>query len=245
MNKKLNDNQIAMRKGMVWNIDLESKYPFSWFCYRSPQMVEEFDLFLKICSDRKCFIDIGANHGVFSLAFTCNRPNVKAIALDLSPLAFPILKHNSQLNPTFNITPLQVAVGEKTGELRMKLNWHHLEVISDQTLEETDEIKIVPVRDLDSLCDEMNIIPDLIKVDVEGHELAVLMGMNKILFNLRVDFFLEIHPELIEPLGYQVNDITDYLSELNYEFYGLDGKKLTVSWITDQIHTFWVICRPI
>jgi hypothetical protein len=69
--------------------------------------------------------------------------------------------------------------------------------------------------------------------------------MNKILFNLRVDFFLEIHPELIEPLGYQVNDITDYLSELNYEFYGLDGKKLTVSWITDQIHTFWVICRPI
>ena len=150
INKNVKDNQIAMREGIVWNIDPESKYPFSWFCYRSPQMVEEFDLFLKTCSDRKCFIDIGANHGVFSLAFTCNRPNVKAIALDPSPLAFPILQHNSSLNPTFNITPLQVAAGEKPGELRMKLNWHHLEVISDQTLEETDEIKIVPVRDLDS-----------------------------------------------------------------------------------------------
>lgn len=243
INKNVKDNQIAMREGIIWNIDPESKYPFSHFCYISPQMVEEFDSFLKICSDYKCFLDVGANHGVFSLAFTCNRPNVKAIALDPSPLAFPILKRNSQLNPTFNITPLQVAAGEKLGQLRMKINWHHLEVIPDQTLDETDEIKIVPVRDLDTLCDEMDIIPDFIKVDVEGHELAVLKGMNKILSNLRVDFFLEIHPELIEPLGYRINDITDYLSELNYEFYGLNGKKLTCSYITDQIYTFHVICR--
>lgn len=114
-NKDLKENQIAMREGIIWNIDPESKYPFSWFCYRSPQMVEEFDLFLEICSDRKCFIDIGANHGVFSLAFTYNRPEVKAIALDPSPLAFPILFHNAQLNPTCNITPLQVAAGEKPG----------------------------------------------------------------------------------------------------------------------------------
>ncbi|MEH1836077.1 MAG: FkbM family methyltransferase [Nostoc sp.] len=244
LNRDLRAEQIAMRPDLIWTVDPQSKDPFSWFCYRSPEMVGELDLFLKLRVSRSRFIDIGANHGVYSLAFTFGRPGTKALALDPSPLAFPILQRNIQLNPECDITPLQIAAGSAPGDLRMKLNWHHLEVIADQTAAESEQVKIVPVRTVDSLCEELNFHPDLIKVDVEGHELACLQGMDKILRHQRTEFFLEIHPELIEPLGYRLDDITTYLRGLDYKFWSLGGEQRSASWFNDQIHTFWLLCRP-
>lgn len=244
LNHSLPSGRIAMRPGIVWNVDPQSKNPFTWFCYQSPEMVTEFDFFLRIRASRMRFLDLGANHGVFSLAFTFGRPAAKALAMDPSPLAFPILQNNLRLNPQCHITPLQVAAGGGSGNLRMKLNWHHLEVIRDQNAVESDQIKIVPVRTVDSICEEYNFEPDLIKIDVEGHELAALQGMEKTLRKSSAEFFLEIHPELISELGYRVSDIANYLHELDYEPWNLQGQKLSFSWVNDQIHVFWVFCRP-
>lgn len=244
LNHSLPTGRIAMRPGIVWNVDPQSQEAFTWFCYQSPEMVAELDFFLRISADRKRFLDLGANHGVFSLAFTFGRPEAKALAVDPSPLAFPILQNNLRLNPQCQITPVQVAAGSASGTLRMKLNWHHLEVIPDQTAPESDQIKIVPVRTVDSICEENNFEPDLIKIDIEGHELAALQGMEKTLRKNRVEFFLEIHPELISELHYQVSDITDYLQKLGYEPWNLQGEKVSFSWVNDQIHVFWVFCRP-
>ncbi len=244
LNHSLPTGQIAMRPGMVWNIDPQSEYPFTWFCYHSPEMVAEFDFFLRVSAGRMRFLDLGANHGVFSLAFTLGRPEATALAMDPSPLAFPILQNNLRLNPQCRVTPLQIAAGSASGELRMKLNWHHLEVIRDQNALESDQIKIVPVRRADSVCEEHNFEPDLIKVDVEGHELSVLQGIEKILRKCRTEFFLEVHPEAISELDYKIGDITAYLRELDYELWSLQGEKLSFSWFNDQIHVFWVFCRP-
>src|SRR4051812_12302311 len=66
LNKDTPAGTIVMRPGMVWAIDPESREPFTWFCWRSPPMVEEFDRFLAVREKFKRFLDIGANHGVYS-----------------------------------------------------------------------------------------------------------------------------------------------------------------------------------
>jgi FkbM family methyltransferase len=238
-------DQIVMRQGMAWTIHPESREAFGYFCYHSRFMVAEFDLMLQSREGKRAFLDIGANHGVFSLAFTHGRPDVKALAIDPSPLAFPILQHNIAANPGCNIQALQVAAGEKQGQLRMRVNWHHLEVIADQSAEESEQIKVVPVRPMDDVCEEMNFVPDLIKVDVEGFELQCLKGLRRTLERTRADFFLEIHPDFLEPLGESPADIVNYVQDLKYGFWGMHGKPLDAKYVADSIHTMWVLCKPI
>jgi FkbM family methyltransferase len=237
-------DQIVMREGMTWTIHPESREAFQYFCYKSRFMVAEFDLMLAAREGKSAYLDIGANHGVFSLAFTHGRAGVQSLAIEPSPLAFPVLQHNIAANPGCQIRAVQVAAGDVPGQLRMRVNWHHLEVISDQTAGASDQIKIVPVRPMDDVCEELGYVPDLIKVDVEGFELQCLRGLRRTLERTRAELFLEIHPEFLEPLGHSPADIVRLVGEMGYGFWGMNSQPMDPAWLADSIHTMWVYCKP-
>ena len=147
------------------------------------------------------------------LGFTAGRPDATAIAIDPSPLAFPILQRNAGFNAP------------------------------DQTVDEDENIKIVPVRPIDDVCAEFQYVPDLIKIDVEGCELQCLKGLQNTLRNHRPPFILETHPHMIRPMGYTERDITDLVLDLSYDFYTLDGQKVDRQFVEDQVNTAWYVCH--
>ena len=55
---------------------------------------------------------------------------------------------------------------------------------------------------LDSYCFRNNLIPDIIKIDVEGYEYNVLKGAVKILKLYRPTIVISIHPLLLKKLTY-------------------------------------------
>ena len=222
LNEGSPQDSIVMRRGVTFRIGHDSREPFQWFCWKSPTMVQEFDRFLEVRGKYRRFLDLGANHGVYSLAFVAGRPDAESVAVDPSPLAFPILLSNVSANAA-HIQCLQLAAGDQDGQLRMKLNWHHLEVIPDQSGGETKTIKIVPVRKMDDVCMELGFIPDLVKVDVEGFELAALRGLERILTSYRPVVFLEIHHDLIRALGYSASALTKFAATVDYHFENLKG----------------------
>lgn len=236
--------RIVMRPGIELNLDPASYEAFQWFCWTSPKMVDEFDALLRLREGRRTMLDLGANHGVFALGFIAGRPDATAIAIDPSLMAFPVLQRNAELNAPDRIRCLQIAAGDQEGVLRMRTNWHHLEVIPDQSAAESQNIKIVPVRPIDAVCEELSYTPDLIKVDVEGFELQAIQGLSRTLRRHRPPMMLEVHPDLIRSMNYTERDIVDLVESLDYRFYDMAGKPLDRSFVQDQINTSWYVCHP-
>lgn len=237
-----NENEMALRQGLTIRVHPESRMPFSWFCWQSPEMVAELDLFLELVEGMHTFADIGANHGVFSLAFLKRNPLGKVLSVDPSPIADEIRRANFTLNGMSDSTICRmVACGDQEGTVRMHANWHHLEASGRG---DADAVSVdVPVRSLDTLCQEEGLRPQLVKIDVEGFELRVLEGAEKVLSNADV-LLLEIHPELLEKLDSKQGDIFDWLTRRGWDVFDLRGSGIDRAQFIDQIHTFWTLCRP-
>lgn len=241
LNREAGEGGIVLRPGLRIAVDPRSVEPFEWFCFRSPEMVREFDEFLARSRDLHRFLDVGAFHGLFALAF-CQRPGTLAVAVEPSPLAWEVLEENVRRNPGAGVTPVRAAVGASPGTLTMRYSWHHLEASPGE--EDAPDAVQVPLRTLDGLCAELDFHPDSIKVDVEGYEMAVLQGARRILREDRPVLFLEVHPHRLGELGTSMKEISRLLSELGYRAFDLSGAPLTAGRLAAVASVSRFRCEP-
>jgi FkbM family methyltransferase len=81
--------------------------------------------------------------------------------------------------------------------------------------EEQNAIKTVELYTLDSITENINNVA-LVKIDVQGHELAVLIGGKKLLREQSPALLIEIDNRFDTKLG---EKIWDYLDALNYKVF--------------------------
>lgn len=81
---------------------------------------------------------------------------------------------------------------------------------------------------LDIFCQHNNVYPDIIKVDIEGSEIKMLMSAKRILKKYKQFIFLSYHSYHIQKLGYQKSFFFDVLKKLDYKIFDLNGKKPSV-----------------
>ena len=233
-------SQITLRPGITIRIDSQSRDPFEWFCFKSPEMTCELDRFIENVAGHSSFVDVGANHGIFSLTFCALRSDGRVVAIDPSPIAFEILEKNLNLNSFSQAQARRIACGATPGEVRMQRNWHHLQAICN---EESDmDAVTVPMLPLDQICAEANILPELVKIDVEGFELSVLQGARRVLQTANL-LFLEVHPEAIDQLRLSQPSIFEFLTSRGWIGYTLkEEAALTREDFATQrriFHTMW------
>lgn len=139
------------------------------------------------------FFDIGTNKGEYAY-YVEKLINPKNIYL-----FEPEKKLNKQLQAIFsNCNVNNIALSNSKGTHQFKIPvingvvdncLSSLEVDNKEDNETEAIIYEVKTDTLDNFAKEKNIIPDLIKIDVEGHELSVLKGAEK--------FISKYHPTLI------------------------------------------------
>ena len=64
---------------------------------------------------------------------------------------------------------------------------------------------------------------DLIKLDVEGFELEVLIGARRCLERMRPIVFGEFHNVLMPKLGATFRDVVDLTRPMGYRYFGMTG----------------------
>jgi FkbM family methyltransferase len=121
------------------------------------------------------FIDVGANIGVYTL-IASEVANIRVVSIEPHPTTFASLKENVQLNDRSNVSCLNVALSDCDGELQFT-DYQERAVNRVVSPGEKGGSKLrVASRRFDDLCREFGVVPDFVKIDVEGHECAVLEG---------------------------------------------------------------------
>jgi FkbM family methyltransferase len=224
---------LIFRPGLELGIHPESRFAFEHFCFIDPEMVQEMNCFLETTKNCRQLLDVGALHGIFSLAFTAASREKSAVAVDASPIAFARLLYNIHRNKHCQISPVETAVSDRIGTLQMHYEWEH--AVAGGTQGE-DAFGITMVTG-DQLCESQDIKPDVIKIDVEGHELKVLSGLTETVRNFRPLIFLEVHPSRLTLEGDDLGLLSDFFQDLGYgakTIYGLEFPLSKFSTLTDD-----------
>jgi len=125
--------------------------------------------------DKSTFIDVGANIGAYTL-IASEVADTTVVSFEPHPATFSMLEDNVRLNGRSNVICLNLALSSQDGELRFTDNPGspvNRVIQSGNTF--GAELR-VPSRRLDAVCRELKVVPDFVKIDVEGHEAAVLDG---------------------------------------------------------------------
>jgi FkbM family methyltransferase len=172
-------------------------------------------------------IDIGANYGWFTLLMASSVGSSGLVwSFEPVPPFAEELRRNLALNSFNNIRLFESAVGASIGEVNINvfdgLPHGHA---SAATLGRSDYVShAVLVSPLDQLLEQANgRLPALVKVDVEGFEMQVLTGSNRLLqLPDPPIWMLEVNYETSAALDYHPGQLLEWLVDHGeYKFFSL------------------------
>ena len=242
LNKDAQDNEVMFREHLNFVIHPDSRVPFEMFCFRSPEMVEEMDAFIAETKGRHCLLDVGALHGIFSLVFAAMNRERKVVAVEPSPIAFSKLLYNVRKNDLeSNIVAHEVALSSTPGKLQMYYQWEHSVAVPLSEPGGSISVEKIPG---DILCGKMAFKPDVIKIDVEGHELKVINGLIQTIRVMKPLLFLELHPEMIRRENDHLSDLVTLFENAGYRGKKLNGQAIKLGELRDLHAITRIILEP-
>ncbi len=184
---------LVRNRSGVFEGDLSSDVDRSIYC----QGGYENDLiaaFSAACPRRRVILDVGANVGTHSLAFS--KVFEKVHSFEPSPEVNRVLRRNLELNGAANVQVHQIALGDATGTLEFYLpdtgNLGSGTLSARYGGQERATIP-VSVETGDDFVSRIGLEAiDAIKIDVEGFEKQVLTGLRGVLANHRPVVWVEI-----------------------------------------------------
>lgn len=136
------------------------------------------------------FVDVGANIGLMSIFVSHNFPKAQIHSFEAHPITHQILLDNIRLNGCKNIQTHQIALGSSKGEVELYDNWEVNRGGASFKVKKGNQGGHIVASDL--LDNILNVAVSLIKIDVEGAELEVLLGAKELIKNSSPALIIEI-----------------------------------------------------
>lgn len=183
-------------------------------------------LFKQLVRRGMTVIDLGAQIGYFTLlAASLVGEKGRVFAFEPEPRNYALLVKNIEVNAFKNVIPLQKAVSYKTGKVNLFLSkadssGHSLfKAKVARRMETLAESIMVDVVSLDEFFNDNGCPIDVIKMDVEGAEMTVLLGMAKILEgNDNPKIFTEFNPAALQKSGVPPEEYWNKLMQFGFKF---------------------------
>lgn len=180
---------------------------------------EEGLLLKKLIKPGMRILDVGANVGLYTLDLArLTGPSGRVFAFEPEPNLFSALRKNCAANRAVNVTPFQCAAGAVNG--RATLHRGTFNSGDNRLGPSTGNRQSIEMEV--SRLDEILLEPrvDFIKLDVQGHELAALSGMEQLIAdspNVRVLF--ELAPASLRASNTSPESLLDFFHERGFDLY--------------------------
>jgi FkbM family methyltransferase len=210
---------------------------------------ESLRIWSHLSSRARVILDVGSNTGIYSLLALNNNSQSKVLSIEPVPVNFEVLVKNIIANGHQPCAEM-VALSDKEGVAKMfmlkdRLNYMtsvnenryalHPEIAGNHEIVEIE----VPIVTYSSLAEKHHITKvDLIKIDVEGHELAVIKSMLPMIKK-------DLPIILLEVIGDEnANELSKIFDKLGYNYISIDESNpgRVVSRLTDNDHHNFIIC---
>jgi FkbM family methyltransferase len=170
-------------------------------------------------NEGEIILDVGAHIGRYAIrASRLIDGQGKVIAIEAEPSNFEALVFNLKLNQIDNVIPLNLAAWDK--EATLDLHFTALSTAHSLVFPGSKSTKVI-ARPLDKVLEELGIEKvDWLKIDVEGAEVEVLLGLEKtIRCSPNLKLLVEVHTKetkeqcltIINKRGYEVQEIQRHL----------------------------------
>jgi len=182
-----------------------------------PDQSARFDVLqtLTMCARLKpgsIALDVGANVGTTTLvmAARCGTAG-RVVAFEPDPQARKILQRNIALNPRAgSITIEEVACSSSEGKATFYARGQARSSLDGDAADPSEKPMTVSLTTLDAYSERAELSPNLVKIDVEGAEVAVLRGAQRLLAS-DATVLCELHPFAWERNGVSFSDLLSAL----------------------------------
>lgn len=180
---------------------------------------ELLDKLPRFLADARLFVDVGASLGQYTRAASRCMRGGRIIAVEADPIRHEELARNAtrwSAESGRSIETRFAAIGEEPGEVTFYTTGSNISgglfpraAAGDAAWQEIT----VPSVTLDDLCGDE--LPDFVKADIEGAEMRMLMGAQRILAGRRTLFLLELHG-WDDPAQMNAPSIPEYMRRFGY-----------------------------
>ena len=175
------------------------KWRVATFYTKEPETIAWISDFEPNC----VFWDIGANIGIYSIFCASMHPGSTVYAFEPLRTNYIRLWDNIWLNDAINVRAHHTCMGDYTGDCYFDFNTSEVGS-SGGSAKDLRKQKIddkggfpVPIIEGDNFCGQE---PDYVKIDVDGTEMDILMGMKGLLYNEIKSILVEVNNQDLEIL---------------------------------------------
>jgi len=207
-------------KGFRMRLDLADPEQLKVYFYGHYHERYEAELVQRLLAADEVFWDIGANVGYFTLAAAAAlNHRGRIIAFEPGKNAYARLTENLALNPWRNIQAFPVAVTDRGGEAVLHLAGDIADSSANlyQAAQTQAGCEVCRTVALDHFLRKENLPrPDLIKLDAEGAELAVLQGAAGLIQDSPPLWLMEMEEKNLLAAGASKAAVADFLTACGY-----------------------------
>lgn len=201
--------QIVNIQGSLMELDLHDKGIHSDLFINGIREPQATKYLQSILQPDWVVVEAGSNIGYYALmeAKVCK----SVIAIEAGKDNYNSFLKNIRLNGYNNIQAFHLAAGDKNCYTSFRIdkacNWNRISTNGDS------QDELVRMMKLDEFIETK---VDFVRMDVEGYEYNILLGMDRILRQDRPQMFIEVHRDLLKDYGYSQLQFMEMLADYDY-----------------------------
>jgi FkbM family methyltransferase len=196
-------------------------------------------LFRTVCASADVIIDIGAHVGYYAVVGARANPRARVIAVEASPQNSAVLSRNVEAALPSTVEVLNAAFSDAEGTV-----WLELSEASDNCgLTPHPNSPTVERVQVPAITGSSLTVPPgrrvVVKIDIEGHELSALQGLEPLLQgSADSKLFIELNPKCLRGAGQTPDRLLAWLLDHGFRVFALDEHAWT--WSELRTATSWM-----
>jgi len=165
-----------------------------------------------------CFLDIGANIGVITVAMSkVAGEKGEVISCEPNPKIYSLLLKVIKMNKCSNVMALEYVISDKCADIPFFISDSDTLEVSSSLIGNNREKKVMARSiTIDELFEQGHAF-DYIKIDAEGAELRILEGAEKTIFTLRPVIQVELHGQYLGKFSDSLESILIFVKAHSYD----------------------------